>query len=85
MSDLYREYRLHSTARDGTKKLTVFREWFNPQTNRQRRETALALKYKAKLERMNAAQRRKLARKVKQSFRKYPPKARNAFNRGKSN
>jgi hypothetical protein len=55
MNDLYREYRMRSTARDGTEKVTVFREGFNPQTNRQRRETALAHKYKAKFERMNDA------------------------------
>jgi len=85
MNKLYREYRLHSTARDGTQKVTVFREWVNPQTNGQRKETAQALKYKAKFERMNAAQRRKLTRKAKQSFAKHPPKNRNAANRGKSN
>jgi hypothetical protein len=70
----YREYRLRRVNPDGTSTVTVFREWFDPRANRQRKETVQALKYKAKFEQissgMNKAQHSKLARKVRQAFKK---------------
>jgi hypothetical protein len=66
----YREYRLVNVGFG--KGTVILREWFNPQSKRERQETAKALKFKAENEPMTIAQLRKRNRKAKQTFKKHP-------------
>jgi hypothetical protein len=46
----YREYRVSHVDAKGRTTITIFREWLDPKTNKQRQDNAVVQKYKKRFE-----------------------------------